>query len=63
MTSEAKPTSPSAQAQTPHEPIKPKKRIYTCDVCGFQMQERECKVICQNCGNRFDCSDLNIYFD
>jgi rubrerythrin len=39
------------------------KRIYTCDRCGVEMNEKNCKVICPNCGNRFDCSDLNIYFD
>jgi len=37
--------------------------IYLCDRCGFKMEERNCKVICPNCGNRFDCSDLNIFFD
>ncbi len=37
--------------------------IYLCDRCGAEMVERNCKVICPNCGNRFDCSDLNIYFD
>ncbi|MBI3174818.1 MAG: hypothetical protein HYZ25_13920 [Chloroflexi bacterium] len=41
----------------------PKKRILLCDRCGAEMYERNCKVICPNCGNRFDCSDLNIYFD
>ena len=39
------------------------KRIYICDRCGTEMRERNCKVTCPNCGNRFDCSDLNIYFD
>lgn len=39
------------------------KRIYICDRCGYEMHERNCKVTCPNCGNRFDCSDLNIYFD
>jgi predicted metal-dependent hydrolase len=39
------------------------KRIYTCDRCGTEMHEKNCKVTCPNCGNRFDCSDLNIYFD
>ena len=39
------------------------KRIYFCDRCGHKMYEKNCKVICPNCGNRFDCSDLNIYFD
>ncbi len=39
------------------------KRVYTCDRCGHEMYEKNCKVTCPNCGNRFDCSDLNIYFD
>jgi predicted metal-dependent hydrolase len=39
------------------------KRIWICDRCGVQMHEKNCKVSCPNCGNRFDCSDLNIYFD
>ena len=38
-------------------------RIWICDRCGTQMYEKNCKVTCPNCGNRFDCSDLNIYFD
>jgi predicted metal-dependent hydrolase len=36
---------------------------YICDRCGHEMYEKNCKVTCLNCGNRFDCSDLNIYFD
>lgn len=40
-----------------------KKRVYVCDRCGHEMLEKNCKVTCPNCGNRFDCSDLNIYFD
>jgi predicted metal-dependent hydrolase len=40
-----------------------KKHVYTCDRCGYEMVEKNCKVTCPNCGNRFDCSDLNIYFD
>jgi len=38
-------------------------RVYICDRCGHEMVEKNCKVTCPNCGNRFDCSDLNIYFD
>ena len=38
------------------------KRKFVCDRCGFEMFESNCKIICPNCGNRFDCSDLNIYF-
>ena len=40
-----------------------KKHIYICDRCGHEMYEKNCKVTCPNCGNRFDCSDLNLYFD
>lgn len=36
---------------------------YICDRCGFEMIERNCKVICPNCGSRWDCSDLSIYTD
>ena len=36
---------------------------YVCDRCGHEMYERNCKITCPNCGSRFDCSDLNIYFD
>ncbi len=39
------------------------KKIWICDRCGSEMHEKNCKVSCPNCGNRFDCSDLNIYFD
>ncbi|NWF64110.1 MAG: DUF309 domain-containing protein [Chloroflexi bacterium] len=39
------------------------RRQWFCDRCGDQMYETNCKVICPNCGNRFDCSDLNLYFD
>lgn len=39
------------------------KRFWSCDRCGNQMHEKNCKVTCPNCGNRFDCSDLNLYFD
>jgi len=40
-----------------------KNHVYICDRCGHEMHEKNCKVTCPNCGNRFDCSDLNIYFD
>jgi hypothetical protein len=39
------------------------KRVWLCDRCGTSMFEKNCKVICPNCGNQFDCSDLNLYFD
>lgn len=36
---------------------------YVCDRCGSDMTALQCKIICLNCGHRFDCSDLNLYFD
>lgn len=39
------------------------RRQYVCDRCGTTMTETGCKVTCSNCGNRFDCSDLSLYFD
>jgi hypothetical protein len=38
-------------------------RRWRCDRCGFAMVERQCKVICPNCGARWDCSDLSIWLD
>jgi rubrerythrin len=38
-------------------------KVWVCDRCGTEMHEKSCKVSCPNCGNRFDCSDLNLYFD
>jgi len=45
------------------EGFRRQKQIYICDRCGSEMNEHNCKVTCPNCGNRFDCSDLNIYFE
>jgi Zn finger protein HypA/HybF involved in hydrogenase expression len=37
--------------------------VFTCDRCGGDMIARQCKIVCPRCGHRFDCSDLNLYFD
>ena len=63
MTIEKPDSKPQAQEENKNKLSTPKKRIFLCDRCGFEMVEKNCKVICKNCGNRFDCSDLNIYFD
>lgn len=57
----ARPTAPAPHISVQEEP--PAARRFVCDRCGSAMREQHCKVICPNCGNRFDCSDLNIYFD
>jgi len=31
--------------------------LLICDICGGSMMERNCKIICLNCGYTRDCSD------
>lgn len=31
--------------------------IYVCEICGAEMFESHCKIICPRCGYRRDCSD------
>jgi len=28
-----------------------------CERCGERMEERQCKIVCNNCGRSRDCSD------
>ncbi len=56
--------SKSADIQVGTEPTVESPALkFICDRCGTEMIERNCKVVCPNCGNRFDCSDLTLYFD
>ena len=31
--------------------------VHVCERCGERMEERQCKIVCHNCGNFRDCSD------
>ncbi|HEU4367554.1 MAG TPA: hypothetical protein VFV05_04900 [Methylomirabilota bacterium] len=31
--------------------------VYVCERCGERMEERQCKIVCRNCGYWRDCSD------
>ena len=55
------PQSGSA-SERPVEPSDLRLHI-SCDRCGAAMVELQCKIICVNCGHRFDCSDLSIYLE
>ena len=55
-------TSTDARGE-PEPAIEADQPEFVCDRCGTEMIQRNCKVICPNCGNCFDCSDLNLYFD
>ncbi len=35
----------------------PPKPVFICDICGAQMRDIHCKLICPNCGYTRDCSD------
>lgn len=53
----------SERTQTKSASANQVQRKLVCDRCGAWMLERQCKVICPNCGCQLDCSDLTIYFD
>ena len=57
------PTLPKPATGSRAFPRRQAKQRYMCDRCGAGMIERQCKVICPNCGCQFDCSDLTIHFD
>jgi len=64
MSDEAKhelPSIPGDQQKAPNR-TQHERHPFLCDRCGAEMYESNCKIICPNCGNRFDCSDLNLYF-
>jgi len=31
--------------------------VHYCERCGERMEERQCKIVCRNCGAYRDCSD------
>jgi hypothetical protein len=31
--------------------------VHVCERCGEPMEERQCKILCRNCGYSRDCSD------
>jgi len=55
--------SPQPAAKSMNRRAPRSQLIITCDRCGDRMYEKNCKVICPNCGSRFDCSDLSIRID
>ncbi len=54
---------PTGAAPAERDPSVSAPPAYLCDRCGFEMFDLHCKVVCPNCGARWDCSDLNIYTD
>jgi hypothetical protein len=38
-------------------PAQTEKQIYLCDLCEVPMLNLHCKLICEQCGYKRDCSD------
>lgn len=37
--------------------VPPEQQVFFCDLCGTQMLNLHCKLICERCGYKRDCSD------
>jgi hypothetical protein len=48
-------TNPSSDRPTASPPAA--QWVHICERCGERMEERQCKIICLNCGLTRDCSD------
>ena len=53
------PRSPGPAAQPPptQDQDQPSEVVYYCDLCGNRMLDLHCKLVCETCGYRRDCSD------
>lgn len=38
-------------------PARTAKPTFTCDLCGHVMLDLHCKLVCERCGYKRDCSD------
>ena len=55
----AEPAAPPPQPAPPGTPFQ-KREVPTqhfCDICGVEMFDHNCKIVCPNCGYKRDCSD------
>ena len=49
-------TEPSADRSSLLRPAR-REWVHICERCGERMEERQCKIVCHNCGHMRDCSD------
>lgn len=47
----------AAQDNSAATSVPPEKQVFMCDLCGAQMLNLHCKLICNQCGYKRDCSD------
>ena len=53
-------TAGAGQARTTgpsKEEIPAEEQVFYCDLCGNQMLNLHCKLVCEQCGYKRDCSD------
>jgi rRNA maturation endonuclease Nob1 len=48
--------NPTSERPTASAPVR-SEWVHVCARCGERMEERKCKIVCQNCGAYRDCSD------
>jgi hypothetical protein len=41
----------------PTKPSGLERWVHICERCGERMEERQCKIVCGNCGAYRDCTD------
>ncbi len=58
MSAADRPERPSrAERGDPAPPSEAAEEVYLCDLCGAVMLNLHCKLICEQCGYKRDCSD------
>lgn len=52
----APPPEPAPPPRAPFRKIEVPTRHF-CDICGVEMYDHNCKIVCPNCGFKRDCTD------
>jgi len=52
----APPPEPAPPAAPPFRKVEVPTQHF-CDICGVEMYDHSCKIVCPNCGYKRDCTD------
>ncbi|MNS17503.1 hypothetical protein D3C72_491800 [compost metagenome] len=52
------PDQPKTPPKPPTTPVPDNRGGAPCDICGYPVLALHCKLSCENCGAKRDCSDL-----
>ena len=50
-------TPPRRGKDRPPSDLPPEEQVFLCDLCGNEMLNIHCKLTCEQCGYKRDCSD------